>query len=499
MAAQSRTLARSIAIVVGIFAIGFAFDLWRVLGHSMWRDEAQAWLIVRASPDLGSLFAKLHFEAHPPLWYLCLYAIKAIWPAAIAMPVFVAVLAAGTWTLLLTLPCLTRAQRVLLCLNYGFFFEYAVISRSYVLSAVLHLVAAVWIVVRWGVRARWAAFAMVGLLGLTAAHAIIIAGVVGAALLYQWRRAAVLPFIMLCGALALSAWMGRPDPAMVAPWAQPHVSELTPLRMLGAMTWVAAAIAPVPPLQLHFWNRYLWGGWYVTLRDAVTLGIVTASLFLLRRSRVHQLLFVLAFIALSTVEFMSAPGMVRHGGFAMLGLFALVLVEPTTRAQLPTDRVFTAWIAIGALAGVLAGILQMGLPFSRARDAAHWIRDHAGGQSYEVIATVDATGSALIPYLDHDMFYASTGHTGSYIEWSATRDDDKPDDELYDIIDRHQYDADRVFVLVGERGAKDWKKRLDVLGVVAEKTFGGPSQSSDTYAVFQLGAPPPTPARARSP
>ena len=39
--------------------------------HELWRDEAQAWLIARDVP-LSRLFAELHYEGHPALWFLLL-------------------------------------------------------------------------------------------------------------------------------------------------------------------------------------------------------------------------------------------------------------------------------------------------------------------------------------------------------------------------------------------------------------------------------------------
>ena len=41
--------------------------------HVLWRDEAQAWLIARDSHSLRDLLTLVHYEGHPPLWYLLLF------------------------------------------------------------------------------------------------------------------------------------------------------------------------------------------------------------------------------------------------------------------------------------------------------------------------------------------------------------------------------------------------------------------------------------------
>ena len=39
----------------------------------MWRDELQAWLLVRDSTNLISLSENLKYEGHPGLWYFILF------------------------------------------------------------------------------------------------------------------------------------------------------------------------------------------------------------------------------------------------------------------------------------------------------------------------------------------------------------------------------------------------------------------------------------------
>src|SRR5450755_2141657 len=63
-----RLNARALTLLA-LYALAIAFALY---WHAMWRDEMQAWLIVRDSADLPALFHNLRYEGHPALWYLLL-------------------------------------------------------------------------------------------------------------------------------------------------------------------------------------------------------------------------------------------------------------------------------------------------------------------------------------------------------------------------------------------------------------------------------------------
>ena len=48
------------------FLVALQFSL--IIDHVPWRDELQAWLLVRDSHGLAGLFANPHYEGHPSLW-----------------------------------------------------------------------------------------------------------------------------------------------------------------------------------------------------------------------------------------------------------------------------------------------------------------------------------------------------------------------------------------------------------------------------------------------
>ena len=57
---------------IAVFAVFAALLVLGMLFHEMWRDEIQAWLIVRDSHSVADLFRNLRYEGHPALWYVLL-------------------------------------------------------------------------------------------------------------------------------------------------------------------------------------------------------------------------------------------------------------------------------------------------------------------------------------------------------------------------------------------------------------------------------------------
>ena len=52
-----------------------AFQVALIVTHEPWRDELQALMLAQHSTSLADLFANLHYEGHPALWYLILRAL----------------------------------------------------------------------------------------------------------------------------------------------------------------------------------------------------------------------------------------------------------------------------------------------------------------------------------------------------------------------------------------------------------------------------------------
>src|SRR3954464_6432792 len=98
-----------------------------ILRHEMWHDELNSWDVARDAHSLAGLFANMHFEAHPALWYLCLYAITRFTSDPRAMQIFHLLIATGTVAIIASASPFTTLERWLLAFGYFFVFEFAVI------------------------------------------------------------------------------------------------------------------------------------------------------------------------------------------------------------------------------------------------------------------------------------------------------------------------------------------------------------------------------------
>src|SRR5438270_775858 len=135
----TRWLAHPAAIVLFFVAVVAP----TIARHEMWLDELNAWDVARDAHSVRGLFANMHYESHPALWYLVLYALTRFTSDPRAMQIFHLLIAAATAGVIAWHAPFTRLERWLLAFGYLFMYEYAVISRCYGLGVLFALLACV--------------------------------------------------------------------------------------------------------------------------------------------------------------------------------------------------------------------------------------------------------------------------------------------------------------------------------------------------------------------
>lgn len=114
-------------IYIGLVLLG-------LINHEQWRDEAQAWLIVRDTNFIEFLRV-LRTEGHPPLWYLLIMPLAKLGLPYISQSILTATIMIASVYLLLFRTNLPIVLKVLLPFSYFFLYEYALFARSYCLIA----------------------------------------------------------------------------------------------------------------------------------------------------------------------------------------------------------------------------------------------------------------------------------------------------------------------------------------------------------------------------
>ena len=129
-------------IPVALFAVYAILTLIGAARHELWFDEAQAWTIARDN-DIGGIFEQIHYEGHPPLWYMILFVFSRLGFSCNIMPFiswFVTGLAAAIVMFKSPFSTVTKA---LLIFSGGFLYFNSVISRTYCLINLFFVLIAI--------------------------------------------------------------------------------------------------------------------------------------------------------------------------------------------------------------------------------------------------------------------------------------------------------------------------------------------------------------------
>jgi hypothetical protein len=102
--------------------------------HEMWRDELQAWLLVRDSATPIELFQNLKYEYHQSLWYLLLFPLTRMFDMPEAMQYLNLSIATAAIFIMAQYSPFSLLQKILLAFSYFLFYEYAFIARNYALT-----------------------------------------------------------------------------------------------------------------------------------------------------------------------------------------------------------------------------------------------------------------------------------------------------------------------------------------------------------------------------
>ena len=124
-----------------IFAIVVLVNILFVFEHTMWRDEAQAWLIARdTSFTPNSLFKVTSYEGHPFLWFFILMPFAKLGlPAVTVKYISAACMIAAAYIFIVKTELPLFIKIISVC-SPMFFYEYWGAGRSYSLAALFMVV-----------------------------------------------------------------------------------------------------------------------------------------------------------------------------------------------------------------------------------------------------------------------------------------------------------------------------------------------------------------------
>jgi len=400
--------------VLAAYAVLLAILGWH---HEPWRDEADAWLVVRDN-SLAGIFDLAPYMGTPVLWYLVLYPVVKLGAPYAAMRVVGGAVALAAVALLVFKAPFPRWIRLLLPFTYLLSYEYAVIARSYGLSVLLlFCVAALY---RRRLERPWLYFGAVGLLFQTNAHGAMLGAVfllLGAVeVIGETRRPQQLGALVLAASLAgLAMLQVLPAPAdaqvllradyptldlLAASWREPLI--------FGGHASPSGRELPASPTR--------------TVAAFAFLALVLVVL----RSRGRALAILVLSLMVSWGFMLGVyEGNLRHWGFLFLALLVSLWIAFDERAARGIPALerrlllgcFALLLAVNVVGSSAAWVREVRHPFSMSMALAGFL-EREGLLDSPLAGHRAPPVSSLVPYLEgSSIYYPGSDRDGSHMRW----------------------------------------------------------------------------------
>jgi hypothetical protein len=355
-----------------------------ILRHEMWHDELNSWDVARDAQNLRGLFANMHLEAHPALWYLCLYAITRFTSDPRAMQALHLIVATGTVAIIAWASPFTRLERWLLAFGYFFVFEFAVISRGYALGILL---AVAFCVAYTKPQPRIAVLALLlALLANTSLYGVFMTLALSAAVIVDGvdgrlpRRPALVAGAVVVGAatiVSLLTLYPAPDNMFARGW-----HRFNPTRVEGVLALAWAAYVPLP----DFGAASPWNSNFLIAEAAhililprglaaavLAVALLAAAAFALRRDRAAVTALLVGTALMLVFIYLKYSGGMRHHGHAFI-LF-IVAIWIARRGMRPgrANPALVALLVCQAVAGIYFVVQDLRGPFSFSKDLTEYV------------------------------------------------------------------------------------------------------------------------------
>ena len=409
-----------------------AFFLVQLAHHEMWRDELNAFGLAVASPNLSTLFLRMHYEVHPWLWYVLLWLVGKITPFPIGMRVLGGVIGLGSYFTIGLRSPFNRLEKVLLFLCYFVCFEYSVILRMYGVLLFL-LVIYLWQCTK-DEQDHPVQYVLLGLMagtdltGIMLSVALLVQRVIHAGLFRRDRQAAArrkiaLPsFAIYAILLMFSLW---------SMWPAKDVStRTTPLPFQSLFSprefWHAALDAIVLPYFATFTYsaRYYWNAIapHHLHKFPLAVPFILFAYWITFRKRLDLRILMALSIAMIIlfIDFVYRGASMRHFGVTFLAFFAGIWILRASGESL-SGWAYTL-LLLTAFTGVEASFKQWQRPFSNAENAAIWIQHHPEG-ALPLAGSPDTSVIGVAEILHRPIYLLDCRCERTFLLFSKERDD----------------------------------------------------------------------------
>ena len=401
-----------------------ALQLWLIVGHSPWRDELQAYLLVRDSTGLGGLFANLHYEGHPSLWYLVLGVFEAVIGSPAALKAAQVLIALSATALVWLRAPFPPWLKLLILAGYFPLFEYGVIARSYGLG---ELLVFAWLALR---RTAWG-WLILALMANVAVNFAFLSGVLVIAGLWierRWSWAGVALWAVAGLAAVITIIPAHDVSTGASALAQPLW-----LRTLAALRWESSILYPsLVGVWPYRWQVLISSPEAPLLAAILGLGAGGMAVWATCRDRRASVLALSLFLAMTALSALIYPTYLRHVGVVVLLVIALEWMRTQDRGEAASPA-FIGWMGLSAVCGLWAAACALIIPFSWGWQEVDWIKaHHLEGAAWA--AYPGYVGSDISAALNRPTYNLQKQCLNSFVRWNAHAYDDVEDDDLADRI-----------------------------------------------------------------
>lgn len=489
----------------GLFLLLIALNVARTLRHAMWRDELQIFQLATGSTSLVELFHRLRYEAHAGLWDVPVWLVTRFTSDPVSMQILHAALAIGVWIVVYRWSPFSRAEKFLLLLSYFLFFEYFIISRAYVLVALLGLG---FVALRHHQPQRVVvAWLMLGLLANLVMHATIwsIALAIGLVLEDRARSKwffAGAAIYLACLAFGLATMIPaadyqlyggdvRFDPLRLSRMIVIPLAALVPVTpdWIGAVAAFArGSVVTIPPYFNPSPTPYLMPLMQAEahpLRLALVFAAPLAVCWIIARASLRTLEFAIAYVGILAFSMLwDYQGASRHHGIVFLALIAAAwLMRARSGGDGWSRATLRAVLAVSALGGLLTLTSEV-RPFSQSRDTARWLRQADLADAF-LIGSRDTQASAVAGYLARKVYYLECQCVGTFIVWNRNRQSLLSADQFRTrLLQAVGLAAGRQPILISNRELAPDALAGTPLSVTLLKAFDGRTETDERYWIY---------------
>ncbi len=427
-----------------------------LFNHELWRDEWQAWLIVKSSPDLTSLLQKIRYEGHPVLWYLLLWLVQKISVDPGSMQILhlaIAVTSALAW---IRFAPFNKLQRTLFIFGYFPLFEFTVISRNYGLGMLLLFLFLTCYTYR---RNNYLLMAvLLALLMQTNLFAMIIAVALAFGIslkTFLQRKNSPIKFNQWMPAILILASGILVCYFTVRPPADQHFGHWRESFSWGdvrnTFPAVGKGMIPIPKLQFHFWNTNIINNFKMQLVLALVTLIV--CLFILFRKRWVLITFIIGSLMLLTFFYLKNFTFFRHTGSIYIFFISclwLMQAESGFKTSL-ANRIRSLLVCFIFMAHVFAAIIavttDLHQPFTAAKATTEYIRkNHL--DSLRIVGDPDFIMISISGYLDKPVYQLRTGKTATFVVWDKSRIKSATEQQLIEKAEQYSLQQKKEVLLI---------------------------------------------------